>query len=186
MSHPRPRAGSSGCDRMYDWGPGGFSASSLPPSIPTGTAAQATDRRQPTLRARWSPAVASADARLDSSPWKGTHCPPRLWGQGGKGRGPGAHLAPPSLLLEIRRPGICSKSSHPAAHFIDSARATAPRAPPAPSPSGPKPPPLGSLAAPSPLPAPGPTLSLQASGRAGVWRGLCDSAAAESPGLSVN
>lgn len=123
---------------------------------------------------------------LDSSPWKGTHCPPRLWGQGGKGRGPGAHLAPPSLLLEIRRPGICSKSSHPAAHFIDSARATAPRAPPAPSPSGPKPPPLGSLAAPSPLPAPGPTLSLQASGRAGVWRGLCDSAAAESPGLSVN
>ena len=113
---------------------------------------------------------------LDSSPWQGTHCPPRLWGQGGEGRGPGSGgLSSPSFTAtsEIRRgPGICSKSSLPAAHFIDSALATAPRAPRAPSPSGPKPPPLGSLAAPAPsLPLGRPSVSRHREEQ--VFGGVC-------------
>ena len=127
---------------------------------------------------------------LDSSPWKGTHCPPRLWGQGGEGRGPGSGgLSSPSFTAtsEIRRgPGICSKSSHPAAHFIDSALATAPLCSSRPLSLWSQTPTTGVSGCSCPLPASGPTLSLQASGRAGVWRGLYDSAAAESPGLSVN
>lgn len=87
MSHPRPRAGSSSCGRMYGWGPRGFSASSLPPSIPTGTAAQATDA-SPHSEPAGVLRLPLQTRALDSSPWKGTHCPPRLWGQGGKGRGP--------------------------------------------------------------------------------------------------
>lgn len=125
----------------------------LPPAlIPTGTAAQATDRRQPTLQACWSPAVASADACPGHQPVEGNSLSSVSVGSGQEGpRARGSSSPFFTATSEIQRvPGICSKSSHPAAHFIDRSRATAPPAPPAPSPSGPKPPPLGALAAPAP------------------------------------
>ena len=157
----------------------------LPPAlIPTGTAAQATDRRQPTLQACWSPAVASADACPGHQPVEGNSLSSVSVGSGQEGpRARGSSSPFFTATSEIQRvPGICSKSSHPAAHFIDRSRATAPPAPPAlPLPLVPNPHHWGLW-----LLLPPPCLSLQASGRAGIWRGLCDSAAAESPGLSVN
>lgn len=124
----------------------------LPPAlIPTGTAAQATDRRQPTLQACWSPAVASADACPGHQPVEGNSLSSVSVGSGQEGPRARDSSSPFfTATSEIQRvPGICSKSSHPAAHFIDRSRATAPPTPPAPSPSGTKPPPLGALAAPA-------------------------------------